>query len=196
MEDRSKKNPFSALSARGPDAVRHELDRRWEHARVEFVFNRFGFSKQKRKLTTLAIERKGDNLLTFALFHEMYPDFPMLLGANRLSHLSDPLHRSPKAFHPEWFKNFNKLPFMTGYREVFEQYGEITDIKPVGMMFPRKGFQQGLIVHNGDISTFVPGGSSCHVYFGDGENAVNLVVQPFVGWLDHLKKSMDWRPEL
>jgi len=62
------------------------------------------------------------------------------------------------------------------------------------MVFPRKGFPDGLIVHNGQIEDFLPAHSGCHVYHGGPKHSLRLVVQPYRLLLDHLREACGWEP--
>jgi len=217
MKDPEKTNPFHVLKNQSPEAVRVDLDRRWLHARVRYTISRLGLGSFKRRLMRKAAELQDEAFLNFKLFDEEFPTFPVLLGCTRLSvdhpklrrkkgEEEDPvdlkgviapgkqLHRDPRAFHPEWFKNFMRLPFMYWYQDLYEEWGGVDNPKPVGLVFPRKGFAQGLVVHNGGLDNFVGPNGSCHVYVGGGKKPMTLVVQPFQSMLDHVKKVQQWRP--
>lgn len=151
----------------------------WEHARITHLIQVMGFK-------TLASELKkvsAGSLFKFDDFNDSCSDFPMVLFAYTLNG-NPPIHRDNRSVHPMWFKSFTGLPLVKVYLERLKQFSKR---KPVGMVFPRKGFQQGMILHNGDHDKFVPTGSGCHLY--KAEDGTTMVVQPFTGFLNHLRSS-------
>ena len=188
-----RENPFNALRDLDPARFRAEMASRWESARVEFTLGHVGLGRCKRHLFQLAEEQTGVRRLTFVFFHEHFPSFPIILGANDLGILPEPLHRLQKAIFPEWFRNFTQLPFMPMYEELYSSTTGLA--RPLGMIFPRKGFQQGLVVHNGDPSTFVPLGGSYFAHRGKRDQI--LVVQPYIALLDQIYRkghADGWKP--
>lgn len=205
MSEPDKRNPFHALKNQSQEVIDAELDRQWEHARVRYALGRVGLGSFKKRLLRRATDLQGEPYLTFALFEEEFPTFPILLSANRMATKqvrkegeiktvkAEPLHQNPQAFHPVWFKQFLALPFTKLYEERFGEAGEVIQLKPVGMVFPRRGFAQGLVIHNGDVHDFVSPQSSCHLYLGGGKKPMNLVVQSFESLLDCIHKTQRWR---
>lgn len=160
--------------------------RQWESARVEWTLRRLSLDiqlKQLRKDTT-------GGRFTFEDFAGILPTFPVQLRAETIEGL--PLHRNPKAIHPLWFKSFRHLSFVESYERLF---GELADKdKPLGMVFPRKGFLHGLIIHNGDWDLFVAPQSSCHMFKGGSKRSMNLIVQPYMSFIDNIKSGLAWSP--
>ena len=57
-----------------------------------------------------------------------------------------------------------------------------------GLVFPRRGFREGLIAHNGDWSAFVPAGVGAHLFkLSESET---LVVQPYSAFLSHVREGL------
>ena len=102
------------------------------------------------------------------------------------------LHRDPRAIHPMWFKSFLSLPFVKLYEERLEELYDAKQKKPFGMVFPRKGFAQGLILHNGNWDLFVPNQSSCHIFKGSKKKSMTLLVQPYSSFIDHVRDGLGW----
>jgi len=161
---------------------------KWESARVEWTMRRLKLDSQRKEMTS-ELGFSGD--YTFEAFSRMVPTFPMdIVAEPRKGQL--PLHRDQKAVHPRWFKTFRSLPFVQEYEVRFGECSK--EGRPFGMVFPRKGFLQGLILHNGDWELFVPPQSSCHLFKGGKKRSMNLVVQPYQGFIDHVRNGISWRP--
>ena len=154
----------------------------WENNRVEWTLNRLGKKSVKKEILAGA----GNNFLSFDDFNN-HADFPIKLFAEYLSDIP-PIHKNQKFIHPFWFKSFLRLPIVERYSDLFEKEVRNTD-KPIGMVFPRKGFLQGLIIHNGDFEIYLPNNASCHLYRGSKASQHVLVVQPYAGLVDHIKKN-------
>lgn len=162
--------------------------RQWESARVEWTMRRLTLERQRKEILSAA----SGGQYTFAEFNRVV-SFPMHLFANPLNDLPC-IHRDPKARHPLWFKAFRDLPFVKLYEERFEELMSAHQQQPIGMVFPRKGFSQGLILHNGDWDLFVPPQASCHIFKGGKKHAMNLIVQPYIGLIDHIRTGLAWSP--
>jgi hypothetical protein len=161
----------------------------WESARVEWTLRRLKLEPQRKEV----LRCSPDKSYSFANFHAVICNFPIRLFAE-FSPGVVPLHRNSRAIHPLWFKSFRQLPFVDLYLRRYDELPEEKKITPVGMIFRRKGFAQGLILHNGDWETFLPESSSCHIFRG-GKRQMNLMVQPYIGFLDHVREGLGWQPQ-
>ena len=162
--------------------------RQWESGRVEWTMRRLKLEQQRKEI----LFATPGGQYTFEAFNQAV-DFPMYLFAEPMAGLS-PIHRDPRAIHPMWFKSFRGLPFVKLYEERFEELINTQKHRPIGMVFPRKGFSQGLVLHNGDWDLFVPPQASCHVLKGGKKHSMNLVVQPYTGFIDHVRQGLAWGP--
>jgi len=161
--------------------------RQFESSRVEWTLRSLGLEAQRREILQ-GIESLG-GYFTFSEFNRVV-SFPINLISESL-HGEMPIHRDQKSTHPMWFKGFRSLPVIQKYEDYLNDYlQDGTPKKPLGMVFPRKGFSQGLIVHNGDFDLYVPPKSSCHVYKGGTTHSMNLIVQPYMGLINHLKETL------
>jgi|TARA_R110000824_G_scaffold265278_2_gene454176 hypothetical protein len=189
----SEEHPLSPLSLPDYDDSAVKIAK-WESARVEYAVRRL-------KLGTHVLRelraQEGGSALSFENFNDRFPTFPMLLSASTLPG-EQPMHRHPKGIHPMWFKSFTGLPFMRFYEdELAKHQSEVfggDGSRVLGMVFPRKGFAQGLIVHNGEWQTYLPPNAGCHLYQGGKVKSMTLVVQPFMALLDHIIKGVHWEP--
>ena len=158
--------------------------RQWVSARVEWTLRRLKYEAQRKEILSDAV----GGLYTFEAFNRVV-EFPMELFGEPLKE-EPPIHRDARAIHPLWFKAFVGLPFMRYYEERFSAFTMNNPERPLGMVFPRKVFSQGLIVHNGDWDLFVPPQSSCHIFKGGKKHSMNLIVQPYLGFIDHVRKTL------
>ena len=190
-------NPFNLLNS-GDEHERFEVsqNRAWEGGLVRHVMTRCGLGRHIRAFQAAHQQQFGFRDLTFAAFNTEFHTFPVFLGCSRLRHIPVSLHCFKGAILPLWFKTFLKLPFMPPYMELHNSFGESAKLKPIGLVFPRKGFQKGLVVHNGEFHMFVPPQSSVHVYHGGGRKPLDLIVQPFSSFLDHIyRHGHGWKFE-
>lgn len=141
----------------------------------------------KRLLCSEIINDHRGELLSFGLVNAL-PKFPMTFGYTRLPG-RPPLHRDPNAIHPLWLKAFLNLPFVEIYNERYELADKT---RPFGLVFPRKGFGNGLVIHNGDVELFVPPVSCCHLFRGGKRHAMTLVVQPYITLIDCIREDIAW----
>lgn len=153
----------------------------WESKKVEWTLRRFGLEQQRKEM----LYSSEDKLYSFKAFNTL--GFPMQLCANAMLEQM-PIHKDPKSIHPAWFKSFANLSFCKNFDEALDSFIE-KKTKPMGMIFPRKGFAQGLIIHNGDWELFLPPQSSCHLFRGD---KMNLVVQSYSEFIDHVRDGLAW----
>jgi hypothetical protein len=195
------RNPFNAMNDRSTEFVAKEQQEAFEDTKVRHVMDRVGLVEEKKRLLRYVRRRYEAERLTFRVFNEVFSTFPVYLSCNRLGNV-EPLHKNPKAILPIWFKTFLHLPFMEAYEAAYDAWP--AKDRPFGMVFPRNGFKQGLIVHNGDLHQFVPPNASCHVYLGGSDkkrrkkqhHQIMLVVQPFTAFLDHIyNRGHGWKGE-
>ena len=160
---------------------------KWESARVEATVKRLKLGRN----VLPELRKNGNGELTFEGFNERFPDFPVILSGSSLPGVQT-LHRNQKAIHPMWFKSFRNLPFIQFYEDELMRLPDLEGRRPLGMVFPRKGFREGLIVHSGDWEAFSADNSSCHLFKGKG--GFTLLVQPYAAFLDHVRDGILWVP--
>ncbi len=161
---------------------------KWESSRVEWTLKRLKLDIQRKQLMA---EAGFDRGFTYINFARVAPSFPVdLVAEPRRGQL--PIHRDTKAVHPLWFKAFRGLPFVADYEARFEECSK--EGRPFGMVFPRKGFLQGMVLHNGDWELFVPPQSSCHLFKGGKKRTMTLIVQPYQSFIDQIRNGLKWRP--
>lgn len=194
-------HPFRKLTAGNKEALEAYSADRFEQTKVLFTIKQAGerFKREMSKIHEVA--QKQDNfLLTFRLFNQTFPTFPFRLYADSLQSLKAPLHELPGSAFPNWFKTFTALPVVSMFADIF---GTLTpreqQEKPMALIFPRKGFKQGLVIHNGS-DDYVPEGTSCMMFVGESRHGKKhhprLFVQPYVNLLDAIyAHGRGWRPD-
>ena len=156
--------------------------KQFESKRVEWTLRRLGMERQRKEIYRDSVTSE----YTCDAFNRVVDNFPMVLCCESLKG-KIPIHKDQKSVHPNWFKKFLGLSFAEAYADHFEKLSAAKLGKPIGMIFPRKGFAQGLLMHNGDWDYFVPPNSSCHLFKGGKKVEMNLVVQPYSSFVDHIK---------
>ena len=159
---------------------------KWESTRVEATVRRHKLHKS----VVSELRKQSAGELTFDGFNVKFPNFPVVLTGTAMAGMK-PLHRNTEAIHPMWFKSFRNLPFISFYEDQLVA-ADRHDPRPLGLVFPRKGFRDGLILHNGDWEAFSSENSSCHLFKGKG--GFTLMVQPYAAFLDHIRDGLAWAP--
>jgi len=193
MSDSRKHHPFDSLWEKAHPDGQQQYAALFEESKVAFTVRRLCLNKQLcQELDTMEFQRTGTQrtISTFATFNSRFPSFPVVLSANWLNGVK--LHNRADCVHPKWFQSFSRLPFFRPFVELVRVAEANREVRPQGMVFPRKGIMHGLIVHNADSQTYSEKCRSMHVYRGDG---IDLVVQPFSGFLDSILASRLWTPQ-
>lgn len=181
-------HPLSPLTSKIDVPHYDDTDMRalkWETTRVEATVRRLKLHKN----VLHELRKQGGGELTFEGFNDRFPNFPLVLFGTALAGM-EPLHRNAGAIHPMWFKSFQNLPFMPFFEDAAQRM--TTGARPFGLVFPRKGFREGLIIHNGDWEAFTADRSSFHLF--KAHEDLNLLVQPYAAFLDHVRDGIAWTP--
>lgn len=194
-------NPFSHIvKNKNPGDIQRAEDASWEHERVRHLMKKLGLSKEdERKLSKECDNFCGDTRLRFDIFQTQYPTFPFQLTTSRLRRLELPnvnketpsnyqVHADPACFEPARYKQFERVPFVVAFRNLQEQVDDPN--QTIGVVFPRKGLRQGMVIHN-DLSEQYWSVGSCWVY--KEKDGAKLFVQPFEALITGLRKSR-WKP--
>jgi hypothetical protein len=186
-------DPFGDLHKnRSREDVLATAEARWEEAVVRHTLSQFSLgSDVRRKLAMRWKEERGIAALKFSVFNDTFPDFPFLLGTTRLGEKA--VHKDPKATEPSRFKVFRCVPFVEAYRDFYQQNYHPHGLRKLGLVFPRRGFKYGMIIHNDNSETYWSSGL-CWVY--KSKHGDKLYVQPFSQLLKSIKDCRLWRPEI
>lgn len=175
----------------GENAIR--WDESFEEERVKFVLNRCGLADQKWPLLEAGRAKYGRPRLTFALFNELFPTFPVLLGASRLNGCK--LHEDARASLPELFNNFERAPFFKAYEEFLEAVADSVNDRCVALVFPRNRIKGGLVIHDGGLPEGWDRGNVLTHTGGTRDKPFKVFVQPFNRMIESIYNGgHGWRP--
>jgi len=195
VSDKEKPHPFGDMQKGRDKKAEWNLSeaRRFEEGKVQFLLKRFGVTNKKWDMLRKSRDLVGENLLTVSLFNEMFPTFPIVLGCSRLGGVK--LHTDLRCTTPALFRRFQDAPWVEAYEEFYEQVsGQALD-RTIGLIFPRKGVQQGLLIHNGGLDAYWVRGLRWTYFGGTKEKPQLLYVQPFAPLVGAIHNNgHGWRP--
>lgn len=181
---------------------------RFEHERVRWLLTRLGLARRINELRAEFRDRYGrpGTLLDFSLFNNVFPTFPFLLGSNILAGMpitrggktvtlpsSYAVYRDPESTEPARFRDFSNVPFVVAYSYFYRTVASDNETRKIGLVFPRKGFLHGMIIHNDESENCWRSGL-CWVYKAvTDKQDRRLYVQPFAAVIDAIRKH-GWRP--
>lgn len=180
--------------AQGDYSRRNE--ERFEVAKVNLLLTKFHLpATTRRELESVHYEATGRRLLRLRLFNEMFPSFPLFLGTSLLDGAK--LHVDPKAILPRWFDAFESLPFFKKYEDFYEQVADLAGNRSIGLIFPRKGFAKGLIIHNASPTDFWCNRTVSIAYrCGTAATPRYICVESFAAVVEAIyNNGRGWRPE-
>lgn len=174
-----------------------ETAERWnesfEESRVKFVLARCGIAHRKGELLAASRERYGRPRLTFDLFNELFPSFPLLMRASRLGGVK--LHEDARASLPALFTHFERAPFFAAWEEFFEEAAGRANNRAVALVFPRNRVQGALVMHDGGLDDYFVHGTVLTYTGGTKEKPYRLYVQPFGPLVEAIhNRGHGWRP--
>lgn len=196
-----KPNPFSQMM-RGRTAGRitaFEQDQ-YERGLVTWVLTRLKLKHHSSRISDLA-EAGGARKLSFAAFNEYFTEFPFFLGCHNLKSLALPygkkttgfdytVHADPDSFEPARFRKFSRVPFVIAYKHLFES---LDSSRRIAMIFPRRGLQRGMVIHNDESEKYWQHGLSWVYKFPETGN--RLYVMPAAPFIDSIYAAgRGWRP--
>lgn len=114
----------------------------YEEGRVRYLL-KFLFPKTANTLER-DIRKKNGSDLTFAGFNDECATFPVMLGAVKPARA---LHVDESCFLPNLFNNFTKSTIFKLFEKFFEENCDRIASRPSGLVFQRKGFPHGGIIH-------------------------------------------------
>lgn len=180
---------------------------KFEHERTRWMLQQFNLQKYTNSLRLAGTSIYNRNELRFAMFNNTFSTFPFLLGASILCGMpvnrggkttnlpsSYAVFRDPDSTEPARFKNFGNVPFVMAYSSFYDSVASERETRKIGLVFPRKGFLHGMIIHNDESEMYWSSGL-CWVYKSlTDKKDRRLYVQPFSSVVDAIRKS-GWRHE-
>lgn len=158
---------------------------RFEDERVKMILTEFKLLSDLQALLGDCEQRLGVRRLTFESFHEIFPTFPILLGARCRSRVAE--HCTPATL----FRSFDDIFLMDLYLEVFARFQEEAFSRPIGLVVPFDGYRGGMIVHNGEYGTR---GTRMVHDMPDDVPPHRVTVEPFGRFVKYLARGQ-WTPK-
>lgn len=192
-------NPFERLTG-GPGyagRMQARADAGFEEGKVKLLLGTFKFNvtRAANAIRRVEDEARGRPDLTFRAFAESHPSFPLVLGASRLGGIK--LHIDPKSQLPALFKDFGSSPIMLAYETFYERASLWAGERIAGLVFPRKGLKNGLVVYTADAPDALPlcDREAMFCYAGGGKKDRHwIVVRSFQKVLDGIHNGgHGWR---
>jgi len=210
-DDAPRKNWFSERM-KGQNAqgrLDHEL-LQFEAERLKWLLQRFGLKKRMHQVIRRYHADTGRSELRFEAFNEVFPTFPFLIGCTKLQGVPMPgrvsksgqqkvtpvdyhIYLDPASTEPARFKNFTKVPFVGAYKDFYAASAGRANGRKVALIFPRKGFLHGMVMHNDSSEQFWTEGLSWVYKVPGTEN--RLYVQPLSALVEAIYEGgRGWRP--
>lgn len=168
-----------------------EKQLRWEENIVKHVLGRFNLRPMERILRREHSKRFDQFLLRVELFHEYFEDFPIYFGTRYMKGL----HANNACIMPNIINNFWRTPIAKAFEDFVETAPEERLDGCVGVVFPRRGYQRGMIVHNGH-RFWRPNVARLVYDYGKPNKKKRLVVEPFGELVKWIAKHRKWSPAL
>lgn len=186
------KNLFDKLTEGADLSVEFDSEKeiRWEENTVKLVLKSFGLQKVAPRIAKLNEEMTGYPNVTAAAFHEMFPDFPIYFGTAYITGL----HANPKCMMPQLMNNFSNTPVIGLFEEFLKEVPEDQRERCLGLVFPRRGYTRGMIIHTGH--GFWRRNVLRLVYdYGTPKKKERLVLEPFQSLIAWMGKQKKWQPD-
>ncbi len=171
----------------------------FEEGKVNYILGMFKLNVRKAGNALRRVEEResGQSHLTLRAFNAVNSSFPMLLGATRLGGMQ--LHTEASAMIPSLFKEFGGAPFVSAYEKFYEENEPRASGRTVGLIFPRKGFRNGLVIYTTDDPQVIPL-SEREGFFtyvsGKKKNRHWIIVRSFQKTLEAIHNAgHGWRPD-
>ncbi len=206
-EDPKLRNRFNQMHSGGANRAARAADEAltFEQERLRFLLGKLKLKYAQKDIAKDWENHCGRYELRFAAFNNRFPTFPFLLGANTLRDLALPygkarrtpfdyaVHTDPYSTEPSRFKQFQWVPYVVAYKEFYELVAAKAETRKIAMVFPRKGFLHGMVIHNDDTEQYWTHGL-CQVYkFPD--RGTKLFMLPFQNLIEGVySNGHGWRP--
>lgn len=160
---------------------------RWEEATIKHVLLAFGLGAAEKALRREYRRLYDTSRLSLALFHETYPTFPIYFGTKYMTGL----HQNNKCIMPQLFKNFSATPVVEAFEEFLQEVPEERQGGCIGLVFPRRGYARGMIIHTGH-GFWRPNLTRLVYDYGTPKNKKRLIVEPFGELIKWMSRHRKW----
>jgi len=169
-----------------------KLDALFEASKVRFILQTHGLKKAERRLQEAAANLGSEEgYASLKAFNEAFPTYPIVLGASRLDGIK--VHADPRCLMGNLFKTFMDAPFVAAF-QTFEAIVSRRDGRAVGVIFPRKGYRHGWIIHD-ELSGLGPHGTVLSHHEGSESKGRTLYVRSFQALVAGVwKRGHGWKP--
>lgn len=187
----AKEHPFEKLSKGYKSRSNLQAQLQYEEDKVKFLLKRLKLSKLEGELRHTQVLQTNESFLTFDAFNNMFPTFPILLGAVKLKNV----HIDSRTQLPTLIKSFESAPFVELYEQFYEQNNNRADKESrlIGLVFPRKGIPSGLIIYATDDLEEIPFSEKellLTYLSGKGKDRSYIMVRSFGKVLDAIHSSL------
>ena len=166
-----------------------EKELRWEESTVKHILGRFNIRPMERILRKAHADRFERPLLRAELFHEFLADFPIYFGTRYMRGL----HRDNACMMPNVINNFSRTPIVKAMEGFLDSVPADLQDGCVGVVFPRRGYQRGMIIHTGH-GFWRPNVARLVYDYGKPSRKKRLVVEPFGELVKWIAKHRKWSP--
>jgi hypothetical protein len=189
-----KRHPFEAFSRNYHERHAGHRESQFEETRVDYLLKALNLGKVAGALWRRSKQETGHATLSFEQFNQEFPSSPLLLGASTLDGAK--LHTDARVMLPALFKRFDAAPFVTAFEEFYEREEGRAQGRTLGLVFPRKGLRQGLIIHGEGLEAVFCHGLSLVYVGGTRRRPHSLYVRPFQALVEAVyNKGHGWRPD-
>lgn len=194
-------HPFDRMKDTGQpyhDRIAQRAAAAFEEGKVRYLLSVLKFNGRKAAAALQAAneQQTGRPELTFRAFNAAYMSFPLLLGASQLGGAQ--LHLDPAAMIPALFKTFGQAAFVAAYDTFYSAAESQANGRTVALVFPRKGFKNGMVIYLADDLDVLPFGErEAFFAYAGGTKARRhwLLVRSFQQTLEAVyNRGHGWRP--
>jgi hypothetical protein len=189
-------NPFDRLNLGRHDRLASQNEAAFEAGKVRFLLRACGFNVNRTAglLARREAALGGDVRPTFRAFHDANPSFPLFLAASRLG--GRKLHADPTCLLPSLLERFAQSTLAKAFDDCYERAVDPAAGRAVGLVVPRRGLRNGLLVHGGGLEGVAYHGAELRYTGGTKKHPHHLYVRPFQAVLAAVyNKGHGWRPE-
>ncbi len=168
-----------------------------ENQYVRFTLNVFKLGKYEKAICQRSHDENGQYRLTFHHFGDEFATFPLRL---KLYSPPKPLAEDATATLPSLMLRFRQATFYEPWIEFYRDRLRSPEGRPSGLVIPRKGIPNGILLHDGEgLMQNMPGAGLVYNHPNpeteDGPEPPRTYIIPFKRALESIfRKGRGWRP--